>query len=121
METPPEALSSTVVVAIVGGIAAMATAVVAFFGGKGSAAAQLQASLNDTARLLLEKSQADTKRCEEKLAAQDRKIEQQNGEIANLQQQVLSFMEILRRAGHDVPKYRPTAVVFTPIEDLRED
>lgn len=109
-------LSETVQVAIIGGFAAVASTIIAFFGGKGSATAQMQTSLNDGMKNLLALMKAENLECEKKL-------EQLRGEINGMQQYQLSLMNALRRAGIDVPRYRPVEVVYLPVsqEEIIEE
>lgn len=101
----PDALTVAVVGGIVAVITTCITAVVAFFGGKGSAAAQFQTALNTGFASLSVELRKDKDDCE----ARCQKLE---GEIAALRQHMYSLEGILRRHGIDVPKLPPVATVF---------
>lgn len=93
---------------ILGGIVAIATAgitaLIAFFGGKGNATAQLQGTLQDGVKLMIETYQRERE-------ADQKKIEHMEGEINQLKQMIESLQTLLRANGIEIPKYRPAAVI----------
>jgi hypothetical protein len=103
-------MSDTVAVAIIGGLAAVVSTVIAFFGGRGSAQAQLQDSVNKGFAELLRLSKIENVDC-------NHKLETLRGEINGLKQYHVSLVHALHRAGVEVPKYRPVEVVFLPIDE----
>jgi hypothetical protein len=110
-------MSTTILIALIGGVSMIVTAVISFFGGKNSAAAALKNAWTEQAEMILDQLRKDNEHCNAKLARQDLKIHQRDGEITNLQQQLISLMDILRRSGLDIPKYRAKEIIYMPNEE----
>lgn len=103
---------------IVGGaftvVTAAITGMIAFFGGKGSAAAQMQNSLNEGFRALSTAMQAEHNEC----LARVKKLE---SELAGLRQHVASLEGILRDNGIQVPRAPLVAPIFILDSDGTND
>ncbi len=94
---------NTITVAGFALIAAVVTAVVAYFGGRNSAIAQLQASINAGFETLNR--------------ANGKKITQLEGEIRQLKQYNNSLSQALRSSGIDLPPQHEVTVVFAPFPE----
>lgn len=86
---------------IFGGIVAIATAgitaLVAFFGGKGNATAQLQSALTDGFKALGEMYERER-------ALDQKRIDELEGEVANLKATLEGVYRILRENGIEIPQ-----------------
>lgn len=93
--------SAVVWTACVAAIATITTGIIAFFGGKNSASAQVQAQINEGFASLNR--------------ANSEEIQQLRGELHGMQQYVYSLENALRAQGLELPKRpAPAAVVFAP-------
>jgi len=92
--------SAIVWTAIVAAIATITTGVIAFFGGKNSASAQMQAAINLGFKTLTQANNAQ--------------IAELRGDIRNLEQYVHSLESALRREGISLPERPLTVTVFAP-------
>lgn len=93
----------TVTLASFGLIGVMVTAVLAFFGGRNSAIAQLQTSINHGFETLNN--------------ANGHKITELEGKIRQLEQYNSTLARVLRLNGIDLPPHPEVAVVFAPFPE----
>lgn len=90
-------------------VAASITGIVAFFGGKGSAQAQLQNSLNAFNTSVMHSLERERTHCEEKLKAMQLQLDTEG---RSLRQHISSLEEVIRRAGIEVPRHRPAEIIY---------
>lgn len=98
-------LSEAVVIAVIATAGTILTALIAFFGGRGSVQAQLQGQLNDTMELVV-------KNLEKRLEDSDTLIRDMRVEIRSLQAYNIALARILRENNIPVPQPQTVAPVF---------
>jgi hypothetical protein len=95
--------SAIVWTAVVAALATIATGIIAFFGGKNSATALIQQSINQGFSTLA--------------SANHDEIIQLRGEIQGLKQYIRSLENVLRAQGLELPEHRMVEVVFQPFPE----
>ena len=97
--------NTTLLVALIGGIATVVTGIIAFFGGQNHREAQLTNALTQGFRDL-------TNELQEERATDRKRILQLEGEVAGLQQWAQSLEKLLRDHDIPIPERRPVGTVF---------